>query len=189
MHLPFFTTAEKPLRKQVLPLALAAVLSIGAAASAETLPPNAKPVGAVELFMLYKDRTWQWEDGAGRFYTEGRRFLAWSEDENGKSYADGRYVLTNSGRVCMDAAWRGASYSPIADRTCFIHFKAGDTIYQRKEGTDYWYTFKHAGHSDVGEYAKFVDEDLVTEKVEQIRGELADRADNAGDQEQPKQGE
>ncbi|MFZ2102152.1 MAG: DUF995 domain-containing protein [Oricola sp.] len=174
---------------KVFLLALSAVVSIGAAASAETLPPNARPVGAVELYMLYKDKTWQWEHGAGRFYAQGRRFLAWSEDEQGKSYADGRFILTDRGRVCMDAAWRGAGYSPVADQTCFVHFQAGGTIYQRKEGTDFWYTFKHERHSDVGEYAKFVDEDIVTEKVEEIRKELADRAEDAGGQEQSSQGE
>jgi Protein of unknown function (DUF995) len=153
-------------------LLLVSGLSLRPAGAVEVLPKSAEPVSAVELYMLYKDKTWQWEKGAGRFYSKDRRFLAWSDGENGKSYAEGRFILTDGGRVCMDAVWRDAQ-STVRDRSCFLHHRDQGTIYQRKDGSPDWYLFRHLSETDTGEYAKFVDEDLVSDEVATIRKKLA----------------
>lgn len=136
--------------------------------AAEVDPATLQPLDAVELYALYHDRTWVWSNGAARFYSADRRFLAWTRDDNGESYAEGRFILTHDGRMCMAATWTGPDYTAMS-RPCFYHARNGNDIYQRSDKNNDWYLFRSAADPAIGEYAKFTPEDTVTGEVDRIR--------------------
>lgn len=59
------------------------------------------PLSAYELYRIYGDKTWTWNTGGGRFFDEGRRFVAWSNDKGKPSFAEGRWVVDDLGQLCM----------------------------------------------------------------------------------------
>jgi hypothetical protein len=157
-----------------LPLAsciMAILISAGPAqASGESpLPPaDAQAMTGYELFMLYRDKTWQWGDGAGRLESDGRRFTAWAGSGDSATWAEGRWIVTNRGRLCLEAEWHSpAGVHPA--RTCFSHKRHGDTIYQKREPSQAWYVFKHAVSAQGDEFGKLVSQDLVSPGLETIR--------------------
>ena len=121
-----------------------------------------------ELYMIFRDRTWPWPDGAGLMENEGRRFTAIAGSGDQLSWADGRWIVTDSGRLCFDADWH-ATTGIYPDRTCFIHLLHDDTIYQQREPAGDWYVFKHAEPAPGDEFSKLVREDLVSAELERIR--------------------
>lgn len=123
----------------------------------------------VELYLLYRDKSWRWPNGAGRMESEGRRFVAWSGTGESASWAEGRWVVTDTGRLCMDATWHSQAEA-ATDRTCFSHRKHGDTIYQKKEPSGDWYVFDNPGSQ--GELEKLVGEDLVSAELKKLKSTI-----------------
>jgi len=150
-------------------LSVLAFAGIARAADGEVSAPprDARTMSAVELYMLYQDRSWQWSDGAGRMQSDGRRFTAWSGSGDKFAWAQGRWTVNDDGLMCMVAQWHSASGSG-PDRTCFSHKRLGDTIYQRKGPSGSWYVFKHASHVAGDEFNKLVREDLVSGQLEKL---------------------
>lgn len=136
-----------------------------------TPPPAARPMTSFELYMLYRDKSWQWPDGAGRLEADGRRFSAWAGSGNEATWAEGRWTVSDRGRLCLKAQWHTISgVSP--NTTCFSHMKLGDALYQKKEPSGDWYVFRHAKPADDDEFSKLVDQDLVSKDLEQIKAGL-----------------
>ena len=161
---------RKPLRvgAGLVCLAAALVQASLVTSSAQGLPDGAKPLKAFEMYMIYKDKTWLWKNGAGRFFSGDRKFLAWTSDEDEQTVAEGRYTLTNDGRMCMDALWTGESYSKRV-KTCFDHRKDRGTIYQKREGDSGWYVFRDREVLPTDEANKLIDDDEVTARAGEIR--------------------
>ncbi|MDW6023474.1 DUF995 domain-containing protein [Mesorhizobium sp. BAC0120] len=154
-------------------LLFAAVLfgSVAEAASTASLPPpDARPMTSGELFMLYRDKSWRWPDGAGWMQADGRRFTAWAGSGAQASWAEGRWIITD-GRLCLKAQWH-SSTGVAPDKTCFSHMKLRDTVYQKREPSGAWYVFRHAPPQDGDEFSKLVGQDLVSTDLERIRSEL-----------------
>lgn len=146
--------------------ALGLVLCGGPALAAEaiTVPAQARAMTALELHDLYRDKTWQWSDGAGRFQEKGRIFRAWSGNDANAGWAEGRWILTDDGQLCLRAVWHGPKGS-FPNKTCFRHMIHDGTIYQKKEPSGAWYVFKHAVPGTDDEYGKLVAQDTVSAKV------------------------
>ncbi len=135
-----------------------------AAAEPSAVPARARVMTALELHDLYRDKTWQWSDGAGRFQEEGRIFRAWSGNGANASWAEGRWTLTNDGQLCLRAVWHSPGGSS-PKKTCFRHKLHDGTVYQKKEPSGAWYVFKHAAPGKDDEYVKLVEQDTVSAKV------------------------
>lgn len=113
-------------------LAVMAVPMIPAgAAEPVKLPAQARAMTAAELYVLYRDKTWQWPDGAGRMQDKDRTFIGWSGSGDNTRWAEGRWVLSDTGLMCLKADWYGV-HAKQANKTCFRHRIYEDTIYQKK---------------------------------------------------------
>lgn len=140
-----------------------------AAANAEvSLPAGTTPMAASELFLLYRDKSWQWADGAGRLSGDDRRFTAWVDGAKGKSWADGRWLVTDAGMMCLKADWHSAD-GIFPDKTCFAHRIGDGTIYQRQEPDGAWYVFRHVDGRADDEAKKLVSADLVTSHIDSLK--------------------
>jgi hypothetical protein len=118
------------------------------------------------MYVAFRDKTWKWDHGAGYFFDEGRRFIAWTSDESGKSYGEGRYTLSDSGRLCLKAAWTSAKGT--GDSTaCFLNRTDGKKIYQQRAGSEEWYVI-------VGgeEPSQFVAGDSVSADYDRVKQDL-----------------
>ncbi|MCZ8548493.1 DUF995 domain-containing protein [Mesorhizobium qingshengii] len=135
-----------------------------------TPPANARPMTGAELYMLYRDKSWPWPDGAGRLQTDGRRFTAWSGSGDKASWAVGRWTVSDQGRLCFKAQWHTVS-GAYPNTTCFIHKKLGNIVYQKRQPSGDWYVFKHAEPAD-DEFSKLADRDLVSNNLERIKADL-----------------
>lgn len=164
-------TAPRRLAGYVLALIANIAFGVGAALAQESLPADGRPLTAVELFTLVKGRSWQWSDGAGRFSDEGRLFTAFTRSKYGATYGEGRFRLTDDGRLCLIAVWHGIGGAGDAT-TCFQHKQADGVIYQRREDGGDWYPFQHTPLRETDEYAKFTNEDLVSQEFAKIKAEL-----------------
>lgn len=136
------------------------------------LPKEARPLTAYELLVLFGDKTWLWDSGAVRFFIADRRAVAWVENENGPSVAEGRFRLTDKGRLCIEAKWTfvGASADK---RTCFLHREADGKIFQKPADAGDWYLFKDPTASVADESSKLVDDDRVSDKAAEIKTRLS----------------
>jgi hypothetical protein len=155
-------------------LLLSTVVSGSAAEAASkdaTPPPAARAMTSAELLMLYRDKSWQWSDGAGHMQADGRRFTAWAGSGEKATWAEGRWTISDNGRLCFKAKWH-SSTGVARNTTCFSHMKLGDTVYQKREPSGAWYVFKHASPQDGDEFSKLADKDLVSGDMERIRSEL-----------------
>lgn len=157
-----------------IPVALAAMVLAGpvsasTAPAAESGPPaGSAAMSAAELYTLYRDKSWQWPDGAGRMDSADRRFTAWVDGEKGKSWAEGRWLITDAGMLCFKADWHsGEDVLPV--RNCFAHRIDGGTIYQKREPDGQWYVFRHAEARDDDEANKLVSEDLVSGRLDELK--------------------
>jgi Protein of unknown function (DUF995) len=120
-----------------------------------------KPLTAFELLQLYQGRSWLWGDGAGYFSPEQRRFTAATGKGSTASSGEGRWFITDSGKLCFKATWvTNDGSTPV--RTCFSHRKKGTDVYQKREPDGEWYVFKHSPVREADEYAKFRLGDYVT---------------------------
>ncbi|MDQ3558088.1 MAG: DUF995 domain-containing protein [Pseudomonadota bacterium] len=131
---------------------------------------KARPMTAVELVQVYGGKSWMWSDGAG-YLAPDRRFLAWSGAGDTATYASGRWLVTDAGRMCFKAVWEYDGGSSPA-LTCFSHRKDGSTIYQRKEPAGEWYVFRHSDASVESEYKKLQKGDAVTANLSLVQAQL-----------------
>lgn len=158
-------------------LALAVVLGLGAgsdpvhAATTTTLPDGARPMTAVELYTLYHDKSWRWPDGAGRMQNIDRRFSAWVDGTGGQSWAEGRWAVTDNGRLCLDATWHAAN-GQFPAKTCFVHRILDGTIYQKRETGGTWFVFRHPAIKETDEATKLIADDLVSQRLEAMKAAL-----------------
>lgn len=129
-----------------------------------SLPSKARAMTATELHMLYRDKTWVWPDGAGRLQDQNRIFTAWSGTGTNSNWAQGRWILSDTGLMCLKATWHSPTQA-APNKVCFRHFTDGGTIYQRKEPSGDWYIFKHATPADNDEFKKLIAEDTVTAEL------------------------
>ncbi|PDS80905.1 DUF995 domain-containing protein [Rhizobium sp. L43] len=141
------------------------VAALGAEAAGKDAPT---PLSAYELYRIYGDKTWTWDTGGGRFFDEGRRFVAWTDNKGKQSFAEGRWVVDDLGQLCMRATWTNAEGAARAS-TCFGHRKIGNTIYQRRQPDGNWYVFRHASVRGDDEFRKLVPMDTVSAKAHDLK--------------------
>ncbi|KAB2684213.1 DUF995 domain-containing protein [Brucella tritici] len=138
-----------------------------ATATADGLPEGARVMTPAELYVLYRDKNWQWADGAGRMESQNRRFTARVDGDKGKAWAEGRWRITWSGQMCFDAKWH-LDQGVFPNKTCFSHRIADGTIYQKREPDGVWYIFRHAGGNKDDEARKLVSIETITPKTEAL---------------------
>lgn len=167
----------KPLARNLRTSALAVLLTAGAAlplAHAQpaqvAVPPGAKPMTAYEVFTVFRNRTWLWgETGASFFDPEGRRFKAWSNAEGDTIYAEGRWILTDTGRLCLQGDWHTAE-GVVPAMSCFSHMRSGDSIFQKREPDGGWYVLTTLEADEEEERVEaLVAGDLVSAKLETVK--------------------
>ncbi|NLS17734.1 DUF995 domain-containing protein [Rhizobium sp. P40RR-XXII] len=159
---------------------LAAVIALGSVASSSAvaaskglkLPVDARPMTAYELYQLYRDKNWQWPDGAGQMQDANRHFAAWVDGKGGKSWAEGRWSVSDAGRMCFEATWYAAN-GKFPAKTCFLHRILNETVYQKREPGGAWFIFRHAAAKDADEAQKLVANDLVTERLSIVKATLS----------------
>jgi len=162
---------------RTLPTALAAALlalTLAGSASAQStgsLPASAAPMSAPDVYQIYAGRTWTWPDGAA-YFSRDRKFVAWSGTGDSSGYAEGRWLLTDMGRLCWEADWHGAAWSKH-ETTCFSHRVADGAIYQRKDPNGAWYVFRHNPPAADDEFVKLGRGDLVTTIYNRIKEAFA----------------
>jgi hypothetical protein len=160
---------------------LSAVTFAGVSHAGEEIAPSAgaRPMTGVELYQLYRDKSWAWSDGAGRFDDEARRFTARTGAGGTTAWAQGRWTVTDDGNLCLNAEWHTVS-GVHANKTCFSHKRDGETIYQKKEPSGAWYVFKHAKQAESDEFKKLVTDNLVSPDLATIKSNLEDQKRLAG---------
>lgn len=127
----------------------------------------AAPLTPAELVLLYAGRTWVWENGAVYFARQGRQLRAWTGGANA-SIGQGRWLVTDSGKLCMDAKWQTLAGS-TQGRTCFSHHRLGGTTYQMKDPSGSWYVFQSSPAQPAQEYDKFKSGDTTAATFEKMR--------------------
>ncbi|MGB3387608.1 MAG: DUF995 domain-containing protein [Pseudaminobacter sp.] len=152
-------------------LSCVAAPAIAASVPDPVLPENARNLTAGEIYELYRDRSWQWEHGAGRMKASGRQFSAWVDGEAGKSWADGRWIITDTGRLCLDATWH-TGQGAFPAKTCFSHRAGEGRIYQKREPDGAWYVFLNSVHRQDNKAGDLVSEDLVSRQRDDIKAAL-----------------
>ena len=110
---------------------------------------------AYELQLLYAGRTWIWKDGAAYFARDNRHLRAWTSGQDTATVAEGRWLVTKDGKMCMELAWRSKGYTGEQHRTCYSHRIQGRNIEQRKDPDGEWYGFKRSPEDPSDEYKKF----------------------------------
>jgi hypothetical protein len=156
----------------------AAALESASAEASSPRPGSAKPILAGELVEIFGDKTWQWKAGGGRFIAEGRRFVAYSEEGDNPTIAEGRWRVTD-GRLCLVARWKTKDAN-ARNRTCFGHVRDRGTIFQRREPDGKWYVFRSYKPSPEDEISKLKSEDSVTPNVKRLEQALGDSKANGG---------
>ncbi|ASY63415.1 hypothetical protein SJ05684_c19730 [Sinorhizobium sojae CCBAU 05684] len=133
--------------------------------------------------MMFRGKSWKWQDGAGFMRDEGRLFRAWAQDGKKATWAEGRWIVTDSGMLCLKATWHSQGEA-AQDKTCFSHRVLDGTIYQRREPAGDWYIFKHARPVADDEFFRLVKKDLVSARLPiiQISGENSIRPRPEADQ-------
>lgn len=146
--------------------------SVWSASAQEVVPPKAARVMTPpEIHELYHDRSWRWKGGAAYLVDQGRRSSAWVDDDTGKSWAEGRWMITETGQMCLDATWHSkAGLFPAM--TCFSHRVDNGTIYQKREPDGSWYVFRHAQPLDEDEGKNLVRKDLVSTHISTVKTAL-----------------
>ena len=142
-----------------------------AAAAKDSGPADAVAVPtAFELQLVYADRTWIWDNGAAYFGQKDRPVRAWTSEQDTASVGEGRWHLSNDGKMCMDLIWRSKTYAAAPIRTCFSHRIRGGTLEQRKDPDGLWYSFRHSLEDPSDEQRKFEDGDTKGAQFDKIRG-------------------
>lgn len=142
-----------------------------ASAQEIVLPKTARVMTPAEIHDLYHDRSWRWKGGAAYLVDEHRRFSAWVDDDTGKSWAEGRWIITEAGQMCLNATWHSKA-GQFPATTCFSHRLDNGTIYQKREPDGSWYVFRHAQPRDEDEGKKLVPTDLVSSRISAVKTAL-----------------
>ncbi len=121
-----------------------------------------------ELYAIYGDKSWKWEQGAGHFARGHRRFTAVLSVKD-RSFGTGKWTLPGRGRLCFRALWRTKKGNGKS-RTCFAHRTRNGAIYQKKQPNGDWYLFKSKVVAEGDEFNKVVEENLVNRGLMKIRG-------------------
>ena len=137
---------------------------------------NARPAAAWRLLELYGDRTWHWEPGGVRFFAEDRQFLAYRDDESERAIGEGRFMLTNDGRMCLLGEWTGVTLPDAAryaasPRICFRHLENARGLFRLRPGSADWDLVLSRTNPEAD--ASLLAEDTVSSRVEQLRLQLA----------------
>lgn len=148
----------------------AMALGTASAEASSPRPGSAKPISAAELVAIFRNKTWQWTAGGGRFFAEGRRFVAYSEEGDKPTIAEGRWRVTD-GRLCFVARWMTKDAN-VPARTCFGYVRDRGTIFQRREPDGKWYVFRSHKPNPEDEISKLKSEDSVTPNVERLKQAL-----------------
>ncbi|WP_287246281.1 DUF995 domain-containing protein [Mesorhizobium sp.] len=135
------------------------------------LPEGARRMTAGEIYDLYRDKSWQWDSGAGRMVGANRHFSAWTDGETGQSWAEGRWIITETGWMCLNATWH-SEQGVFPAKTCFSHRIDNGTIYQKREPGGEWYAFRNAEVHQDDEASKLVSTDLVSRQLDAIKAAL-----------------
>lgn len=146
-------------------------VSTPATAARASEQPGTRPMMAFEIYNLYKNKSWQWDDGAGHMTDAGRQFSAWADGEKGESWAEGRWVISETGLLCFNATWHSKQGSFPA-KSCFSHRVGHGTIYQKREPDGEWYVFRHTEARENDEASKLISADLVSQKRDSIKTAL-----------------
>ncbi|MDX8433802.1 DUF995 domain-containing protein [Mesorhizobium abyssinicae] len=165
----------RPLARHALLIALVACSEMALAGVAHTAaakdraPTQTATVPtAFEMQLFYADRTWNWQDGAA-YFAQDRRLRAWTAGPDSTSIAEGRWLLTSNGKMCMELVWRSTAYAATPIRTCFSHRIQDGNVEQRKDPDGGWYSFKHASDDASGEHRKFQEGDAKNIEFETAR--------------------
>ncbi|MDX3975774.1 MAG: DUF995 domain-containing protein [Shinella sp.] len=142
-----------------------------ASSQEDVLPAEARAMTALEMYKLYRDKSWKWDNGAGLMKDADRHFSAWSNGDKGKSWAEGSWAITETGLMCLKATWYTEKGSFPA-KTCFSHRIASGTIYQKREPDGGWYVFRHAMRQKEDEASKLIAGDLVSHQRDTIKAAL-----------------
>ena len=135
------------------------------------LPAEARAMTAPEIYRIYRNKSWRWDNGAGLMKDEGRKFKAWVEGEKGRTWAEGRWAITETGLMCLVATWH-TDDGAFPAKTCFSHRINAGTVYQKREPDGIWYVFRHAEPREDDEVRKLVPVDLVSERLDNIQAAL-----------------
>jgi hypothetical protein len=141
-----------------------------AAAGKDRAPAEAEAAAvptAYELSLLYANRTWIWKNGAAYFAKDNRRLQAWTSGQDKASVAEGRWLVTAAGKMCMELSWRSKTYAKQG-RTCYSHRIQDGKIEQRKDPDGEWYNFK-GPPEEADEYRKFEEGDTKGAQFEETR--------------------
>jgi hypothetical protein len=152
----------------------AVTLDTASAEARRPRPGSAEPIGAGELAAIFGDKTWQWKAGGGRFFAEGRRFVAYSEEGDKPTIAEGRWRVTD-GRLCLVARWKSKDWN-VRKRTCFALWRDRGTIFQRSEPSGKWFVFRSYKPKPEDEMSKLTSEDTVTPNARRLKQTLGAKA-------------
>ncbi|MER9998552.1 DUF995 domain-containing protein [Mesorhizobium sp. M0051] len=143
--------------------AYAAKDSAAAQANSATVPTP------YELQLMYAGRTWVWKNGAAYFAQGDRHLKAWTSGQDTASVAEGRWLVTSGGKMCMELAWRSKSYAGKQHRTCYSHRIQGGNVEKRKDPDGEWYSFKRSPEDISDEHRKFETGDTKGAQFEEAR--------------------
>jgi hypothetical protein len=137
---------------------------------------NARPAAAWRLLELYGDRSWHWQPGGVRFFAEDRRFLAYRDDESEQTIGEGRFMLTNDGRMCLLGEWKGVTLPDgerytASPRICFRHLENSRGLFRLRPDSAEWDLVSSRTDPDVD--PSLVAGDTVSSRVERLRRRLS----------------
>ena len=144
---------------------------VSASAQEVVLPEAARVMTPAEIHAIYQGRSWRWKTGAAYLVDEGRRFSAWVDDDTGKSWAEGHWIINETGQMCLNATWHSKA-GQFPAMTCFSHRLDNGTIYQKREPDGSWYVFRHAQPRDKDEAKNLVRKDLVSTHISAVKTAL-----------------
>jgi len=156
-------------------IAVAAVLLAGSfgasAAPARPFEAVSTALDPGDVYELFANRSWIWENGAGYFAAKDRKFTAWSREGGRPSYAEGRWFITGADKLCFRGEWHAVDGSARATN-CFSHREKQGVIYQKREPDGEWYRFGQLSPRRSGELAKLRRGDHVASNKERIAAQL-----------------
>ncbi|MDZ5698799.1 DUF995 domain-containing protein [Chelativorans sp. M5D2P16] len=163
------------IRPIALALGFLTAASCGAAAAPEDFAEKAEagsPLSSGELYQIYNNRSWLWDQGGGFFSVKERRFTAWAGSGADASYGIGLWFITEPGKLCFRAKWHAREGAAPAV-TCFSHRKNDGVIYQRREPDGDWYVFRDVPAKRSNEYAKLRKGDHVSARLKRIEARMS----------------
>jgi Protein of unknown function (DUF995) len=120
------------------------VLTLGfGEAQAKPFPKHAKFLTQKEVKAIYQGKTWRWDIG-GAYFAPDESFSAVSGRGKSLTTAAGWWSVSRHGRLCFIADWtdRKTTYRKV--RSCYIHAKLRNQMYQSKVRSGNWYVIKSA---------------------------------------------